>query len=105
MPVESAEDLAGFFDADEFADETPMTAFIGGMPVSFSGIFTEGFLAEQPGSTPSITTTVPRVIVPRAAVAGIAQGDTVQRGDGSVYVVNDLHFKRDLVVLHLHDQW
>ena len=105
MPVESADDLAGFFDPSEFADEQPMTAFIGGITVPFDGIFTQGHQAEQPGTTPDITVTVPRVIAPRDSLPGIAQGDQIQRANGQVYVVNDLHHKRDLIILHLHDVW
>lgn len=105
MPVESAEDLAGFFDPDEFADPLPMIATIGGEAVPFDGIFTEGHLAEQPGSTPDITVTVPRVIVAKSAVPGIQQGDQIERSNGDIWLVADIHHKRDLLILHLQEPW
>lgn len=106
MPVESAQDLAGFFDPDEFADEQPMIATIGGFAVPFNGIFTQGHLPENPNTTPDITTTVPRIIVAKSAVAGIAQGDRIERANGEVYWVNDIQHKTDLLILYLHDvQW
>lgn len=105
MPVESAEDLAGFFDPDEFADNVPMVATIGGVPVPFDGIFTEGHLAEQPGTSPDITVTVPRVIVPKAAVEGIQQGDQIERSNGDVWLVADIQHKRDLLIIHLQEPW
>lgn len=105
MPVESAEDLAGFFDPDEFADQEPMIATIDGLPVPFNGIYSQGHIAENPNTTANITATVPRIITPKAALPGLLQGNQIERANGEVYVVNDIQHKADLIVIYLHDVW
>lgn len=103
MAVESADDLAGFFDPDEFGE--PMVATIGLTPVRFSGIYTDGPVSNEPGSVAGITGYVPRVIAPRAALSGLASGDLITRADGKEFAVNDLQFKDKLLIIYLHDSW
>lgn len=103
MAFESAEDLAGFFDPDEFGE--PMVATIGIASVSFNGIYTDGPVAEQPGTVAGITGYVPRVIAARAPLADLAQGDTITRESGKQYQINDIQLKNDLLIIYLHDNW
>lgn len=104
MPVESADDLAGFFDPDEFGDELVLVDGLTSTP--FNGIYTDAPVADQPGSTPTITVRAPRVIASRAAVVGVQQGSRIERaGTGDlVGVVNDIAYKGAMVVLALHDE-
>lgn len=102
MAVETVEDLAGFFDPDEWGE--PMVATIGLAEVPFNGIYTDGPITEQPGSTAGLTGYVPRVITARAPLAELKQGDTVTRA-GTAYQVNDLQIKNDLLIIFLHDPW
>lgn len=103
MAVESAEDLAGFFDPDEFGE--PMVATIGIERLPFNGIYTDGPITEQPGTTPGITGYVPRVIAQRAPLVDLKQGDRIERESGAEFTVNDLQIKNDLLIIFLHDNW
>lgn len=101
MPVESADDLAGFFDPAEFGKE--LTLYSSGGPVLFLGIVTEGAKAEDVGLGTTVTTTVPRIICRRADVPNIQQNEEIQLPDGRLVLVNDLQFKSDLLIIHYHE--
>lgn len=103
MPVESAEDLAGFFNPTEWGDT--LVAVMAGGPVPFNGIFTDAPLSEQPGTTPDVPVLVPRVMAPRAPLAALMQGDRIEREDGTLLgVVNNVQGKGALLVIMLMDE-
>ena len=107
MAVETDDDLAGFFDPDEFGE--PMVATIGLSSVEFNGIYTDGPVAEKPGTTDgwsgaSIMGYQPRIIAPRAVLADLKQGDFITR-DGTQYSVNNIEIKGSLLIIFLHDNW
>ena len=105
MPVESADDLLGFFDPDEFG--TPLVAVTAGGSVPFDGIYTDSPLNEQPGTVAAVPVRTPRVITSRAPLAGLLQGDRIERPapDGTLLgVVNDMQIKGDLLIIMLMDE-
>jgi hypothetical protein len=63
MPIETAEDMNIFFDADDFGTE--VSAVIEGVPFSFNAIFTDAEDPASPGIRASITTATPRLICRR----------------------------------------
>lgn len=104
MAVESDDDLAGFFDPDEFGE--PMVATIGLSTVEFSGIYTDGPVSESPGTTVDITGFQPRIIAQRSVLADLKQGNQITRTNGGqVYTVNNIQIKNALLIISLHDNW
>lgn len=103
MAVESAEELAGFFDPDEFG--TPMMLHGFGYSLEFNGIVTTSAVAVQPGTTATITDIVPVIIVRRLAVPDIQQGDKIELPGGQRVEVVDIKTKGDLVTIHYHDMY
>lgn len=103
MPVESADDLLGFFDPTEFG--TPLVAVTAGGAVPFDGIYTDSPLNEQPGTVAAVPVRTPRVITSRAPLAGLLQGDRIEREGGTLLgVVNDMQIKGDLLIIMLMDE-
>lgn len=103
MPVESADDLAGFFDPDEFGEA--MTIQMSLEAIEFAGIYTESPLTEEHGMRTGITGAVPRIIASRSAIADVTQGDVITRQDGREYIVNEVQVKDRLLIIHVHDNW
>lgn len=121
MAVETPEDLEGMFHPDDFGE--PMVAHIAALPAPpgtgllladgvmvvegtvFNGIPTTGYVGETPGTTATISMMVPRIIATKAAVVGIQQGDTITFQSGQAVVVNDVHYKGALVIIHYHEHW
>lgn len=103
MAVETAEDLAAMFHPDDFG--VPMVAHMVDASVPFNGIRTTGYVAEQPGTTADVSMMVPRIIARKDAVAGLAQNDEIQFPGGERVIVNDVHYKGELVIIHYHEHW
>jgi hypothetical protein len=124
MAVETAEDLAALFHPDDFGVE--MFAFIAAsMPspgslltlnettlavpqvegVPFLGIKTTGYVAEQPGTTADASMMVPRIIARKDAVPGLAQNDEIAFAGGQRVIVNDVHYKGEIIIIHYHEHW
>lgn len=104
MAVESAEDLAGFFDPEEFGE--PWAAAVGFMSVPFHGIYTEAPMAESPGTTARLAGCEPRIIANAAGLDELAQGDVITRKKtGARYSVNDCQRKGELLIIFLHVIW
>lgn len=103
MAVESADDLEGFFDPDEFGEA--MVAITGLAEIAFNGIYTDSPLAETPGTMANITGYVPRIIASKTAVSDLQQGDLIRRADGTQYQVNTIEIKNSLLIIFLHDVW
>ena len=103
MAVETAEDIAGMFHPDDFG--VAMVAHLTSGSVTFNGIKTTGHVNESPGTTADISMMVPRIIAQRVAVDGLAQNDEIELPSGQRVVVNDVHYKGELVVIHYHERW
>lgn len=107
MAVETAEDLAALFHPDDFG--VPMTAFIGGAAVPFNGVPTTGYTPDlQHASAPltaDVSMMVPRIIAILADLQGLAQQDEIEMPGGKRVIVNDVHYKGDLVIIHYHEHW
>jgi hypothetical protein len=103
MAVETPEDLEGMFHPDDFGE--PMVAHLQTGDTPFNGIPTTGYVGETPGTTATISMMVPRIIATKAAVGGIQQGDTITFQSGQAVVVNDVHYKGALVIIHYHEHW
>lgn len=103
MAVETAADLAAMFHPDDFG--VPMVAHMRDQSLPFHGIPTTGYVGEQPQTTATISMMVPRIIATRAAVAGLMQGDQIELQCGQRVVVNDIHYKGELVIIHYHEHW
>lgn len=124
MAVETADDLAAMFHPDDFG--VPMVLFsatpapapgslmaltegalvapqVDGVP--FHGIPTTGHVAESPGTTADVSMMVPRIIARSAAVPGLAQNDEIELPGGRRVIVNDVHYKGELVIIHYHEHW
>lgn len=85
MPVESADDLAAFFSADDFASEATYRAAGAGAGVIVAGIFASGYLGQSLGGLAAEG----REITFQCAavdVAGVSQASTLEVG-GIVYRV------------------
>ena len=91
------------FHPDDFG--VPMTAHMAETSVPFHGILTTGYVAERPGTTADVSMMVPRIIARGAAVPGLAQGDEIELPGGKRVVVNDVHYKGELIVIHYHERW
>jgi len=103
MAVETAEDLAAMFHPDDFG--VPMIAYIAGAAVPFDGVPTTGYVGEEPGSTATVSMMVPRIIAIKAAVHDLAQNDEIELPSGQRVLVNDMHYKGELIVIHYHEHW
>jgi hypothetical protein len=103
MPVENAEDLAALFSPEDFGEA--MVAHMPDSSAPFFGIQTTGHLAERPGSTADISSMVPRILARRQALPGLAQDDEIELPGGKRVVVNDVHYKGELIVIHYHEHW
>lgn len=103
MAVETPEDLAALFSPEDFGD--PMIAHMLGGSVPFDGIQTTGHVAEAPGTVASASMTVPRIIARKAAIPGLAQNDEIELPGGARVIVNDVHYKGELMIIHYHDRW
>lgn len=102
MAIETAEDLTAMFHPDDFGVE--MTAHMAAGSVSFNGIVTTGYVAEQPGMTAEVSMLVPRILARKASLPALAQGDIIEVDDDgtSVQVVN-VQYKGDLIIIHYHE--
>ncbi len=86
MAVESAEDLASFFDTDEFALAATYT-LQGGGASAVNGIFDDAFIEVEVGAGVPIGSTDPQFKCRSADVpATAAEGDTLT-ASGTVYTV------------------
>lgn len=107
MAVETAEELAGFFNPDEFG--VPMVGYTSEGSVEFHGIKTTGYVGEGANAgalvTPTISMVVPRILAKLADVQALKQGDSIEFEDGQTVVVNDMHYKGDIVIIHFHEHW
>ena len=103
MAVESAADLAGFFDPAEFGQE--LTLYSQGGPVLFSGIVTTAAGSQELGLAAGITTTIPRIICKRDSVPLIQQNEEIMLPDGHLVLVNDLQFKGELLIIQFHEAY
>jgi hypothetical protein len=103
MPVETAEDLAALFSPEDFG--VAMVAHMPSASVAFFGIPTTGHLSERPGSAADISSMVPRILARRASVPGLAQNDEIELPGGQRVVVNDVHYKGEMIVIHYHEHW
>jgi hypothetical protein len=73
--------------------------------VPFNGILTTGYVGEQPGTTATVSMMVPRIIAQKAAIPDIAQNDEIELADGKRVIVNDVHYKGELLIIHFHEHW
>lgn len=103
MAVETAEDLAAMFHPDDFG--VPMIAHMPDTSVPFNGVPTTGHVSEQPGSTAQVSMMVPRIIAQRAVLQSLAQNDEIELPSGQRVIVNDMHYKGELVIIHYHEHW
>lgn len=104
MAVETPEDLAVFFNPDDFGEAmTAHTVEAGDLP--FDGIFTTGYVGEDPGTTATISMKVPRILARADQLVGLRQSDTITRADGTTIIVNDVHYKDRMVIIHIHEVW
>lgn len=103
MAVESDDDLAVFFNPDEFGE--PMTATTATGDIAFAGIVTTGYTGEDPGTTAVISMKVPRIIAKLAETEGLHQGDVITLASGQQVYVNDVHYKGAVVIIHFHEHW
>lgn len=103
MAVETADDLAGMFHPDDFG--VPMIAYTQCGAVTFNGVPTTGYVGENPGTTATVSMMVPRIIAQKSELSGLAQNDEIELPDGGRVVVNDIHYKGELVVIHYHEHW
>jgi hypothetical protein len=108
MSVESDDDLAGFFDPDEFGVE--LVGHHAGGQVSFFGILTSGYVGEPTSGKNGaprtvITDIVPRIIARQAAVSVLRQNDEIELPDSSRVVINDMQVKGAMVAIHYHVMW
>lgn len=103
MAVETAEDLAAMFHPDDFG--VPMIAHMLDASVPFNGVPTTGYVGERPGTTADVSMMVPRIIAQKVALQGLAQNDEIELPSGQRVVVNDVHYKGELVVIHYHERW
>lgn len=107
MAAETAEDLAAMFHPDDFG--VPMVAHmpVGSLP--FHGVPTTGYVAELSNaaavSTPNISMMVPRIIAIKNDLPGLAQNDEIELPSGARVIVNDVHYKGELIVIHYHEHW
>lgn len=103
MAVETAEDLEGMFHPDDFGEPMTLHSLAGSVP--FNGIDTTGYVGEQPGTTATVSMMVPRIIAAKAAIPDVAQGDEIELPDGKRVIVNDVHYKGGLLIIHYHEHW
>lgn len=103
MAVETAEDLAAMFHPDDFG--VPMIAHMPSTSVPFNGVQTTGQVFEQPGSTAQVSMMVPRIIAQRSVLQSLAQNDEIELPGGQRVIVNDMHYKGELVIIHYHEHW
>lgn len=103
MAVETAEDLAGMFHPDDFG--VAMVAHMLAGSVPFHGVPTTGYVGEQPGTSANISMMVPRIIARKAALPDLAQNDEIELPGGARVIVNDVHYKGELIIIHYHEHW
>lgn len=103
MAIETAEDLAAMFSLEDFGEA--MVAHMANTSVPFHGIATTGHVSESPGTTADVSMMVPRIIARRASVANLAQTDEIEMADGRRVIVNDIHYKGELAIIHYHEHW
>jgi hypothetical protein len=128
MPAETAEDLAALFHPDDFGVE--MFAFIAAstpspgslmtlnettlavpqvVGVPFMGIQTTGYVGEGANAaavmTPTVSMMAPRIIARKAALPDLAQNDEIELPGGRRVIVNDVHYKGELIIIHYHEHW
>ena len=103
MAVETADDLAAFFDPDDFGVAMIGHTIDGQVP--FNGILTSGYVGEQPGTRAIVTEIVPRIIARRTDVAALQQNDEIELPGGTRVIINDMHTKGDMVAIHYHEVW
>lgn len=103
MAVESAEDLAAFFDPDDFGVQ--LIGHTADGEVTFNGILTSGYVGEQPGTRAVVTEIVPRIIARRTDVASLQQNDEIELPGGARVIINDMQTKGEMVAIHYHDNW
>ena len=104
MAVETPDELAWFFDPDDFGEAmTAHTVEAGDLP--FNGIFTTGYVGEEPGTTAVISMKVPRIIARADELQGLQQGDLITLANGTQVSVNDVHYKSAVVIIHIHENW
>lgn len=103
MAIETDADLAALFHPDDFG--VAMVAHMPSGSVTFNGIKTTGHVNESPGTTADISMMVPRIIAQRVAVDGLAQNDEIEFPGGQRVIVNDVHYKGELVIIHFHEHW
>ena len=128
MAVETAEDLEGMFHPDDFGE--PMRAFsatpmptpgalialnegtlvapqVEGIP--FNGIKTTGYIGEGSNAssmmTPTVSMMVPRIIARKDALPDLAQNDEIEFANGQRVIVNDVHYKGELIIIQYHEHW
>lgn len=111
MGVESAEDLAGFFDPDEFGTRFEWQGVAGLAP--FNGINTTGAkILDDSSFSARVTDEQARIICKRADLPDVQQGDLIVALDaahnlqaGDLVLVNDLHYKGDLLIIYYHSRY
>ena len=103
MAIETDADLAALFHPDDFG--VAMVAHMQSGSATFNGIQTTGYVNESPGTTADISMMVPRIIAQRVAVAGLAQNEEIEFPGGQRVIVNDVHYKGELVIIHFHEHW
>lgn len=107
MAIETADDLAGLFHPDDFG--VPMVALIGGAEVPFVGVATTGYVGEFSHASAllsePVSMMVPRIIAMREPLNGLLQNDEIEMPGGRRVIVNDVHYKGDLVIIHYHENW
>ena len=103
MPIETAEDLAALFSPEDFGEA--MVAHMPDTSVPFFGIPTTGYVGERPGMTADVSMMVPRIMARRAALPTLAQNDQIELPGGKRVIVNDVHYKGELIIIHYHEHW
>ena len=76
MAVETATELAVFFEADDFAVAATYTPD-GGSPVTISGIFDNEFFEADAGGMVSVAIQQPRFQCSTSSVSGAEEGDAL----------------------------
>lgn len=85
MAVESADDLAVFFDADDFGTAASFTPS-GGSASTVNGIFRNVFFEAEAGGNVGVVMQDPIFICRTADVSGVAEGDALTVS-GTAYTI------------------
>jgi len=85
MAVESADDLAVFFDADDFGTAASFTPS-GGSASTVNGIFRNVFFEAEAGGNVGVAMQDPIFICRTADVSGVAEGDALTVS-GTAYTI------------------